>query len=84
MKAVTETGPDPEPDTGRRAGSEADREWLVLAVAALLAACAGLAVATIRDPWYLTVAIAAAFGIFLVAAAMAVVRPLRRRRHHDF
>jgi hypothetical protein len=79
MKAATEAGPE----TGRKAGSEADREWLVLAIAALLAAAAGLAVATLRDPWYLTVAIAAAFGIFLVAGFMAVSRPIRRRRRSD-
>ena len=71
------------PDTGPKVGSEADREWLVLAVAALLAALAGFAVATLRDPWYLTVAIAAAFGIFLVAATVLVARSIRRRHQAD-
>jgi hypothetical protein len=81
MKAVTEAGVDAGPEP--KAGSEADREWLVLAIAALLAAVAGLAVATIRDPWYLTVAIVIAVGIFLVAGFMAAIRPILRRRHQD-
>lgn len=75
MKA-TETVPDTDP----KVGSEAEREWLALALAALLAAIAGLAVATVRDPWYLMIAIAAAFGIFLVATGMVLARHVRRRR----
>jgi hypothetical protein len=63
-----------------KAESEAEREWLVLAVAALFAAVAGLAVASLRDPWYLTVAIAAAFGIFVVATFMTISQRRRRRR----
>jgi hypothetical protein len=63
-----------------KAGTEAEREWAALAVAALLAALAGLAVSTLTAPWYLAVAIAAAAGIFLVAAAMLVTSSFVRRR----
>ena len=62
---------------------EADREWGALAVAALVAAVAGIVVSTMKDPvpWYLTVSIAIAFGIFVVAASVLVAQPLLRRRH---
>jgi hypothetical protein len=64
------------------AKGEAEREWLALAVASLGAALAGIAVTTVKDPspWYLTVAIATAVAVFLVAAAVLAAQPLRRRR----
>jgi hypothetical protein len=69
--------------TGTKAGTEAEREWAALAVAALFAALAGLAVSTLTAPWYLTVAIATAGGIFVVALAMLVVRSRSRHRGRD-
>jgi hypothetical protein len=67
---------------GRRAkaGTEAEREWAALAVAALFTAVAGVAVSTMRDPWYLMAGIAVAAGVFAVAAAMLVLRSVRRHR----
>jgi hypothetical protein len=66
---------------GTKAGTEAEREWAALAIAALFTALAGVAVSTLRDPWYLTVGIVTAFGVFLVAGAMVVVRSVTRHRH---
>jgi hypothetical protein len=63
-----------------KAGTEAEREWAALAVAALFAALAGLAVSTVTAPWYLAVAIATAGGIFVVALVMLVMRSHSRRR----
>jgi heme A synthase len=65
------------------ARGEAEREWLALAVASLGAALAGIAVSTVKNPvpWYLTVAIATAMAVFLVAAAVLAAQPLLRKRH---
>jgi hypothetical protein len=68
-------------NAGTKAGTEAEREWAALAVAALGAGLAGLAVSTVTDPWYLTAAIAAAVVVFLVAAGMFVLTT--RHRHRD-
>jgi hypothetical protein len=68
---------------GAKAGTEAEREWAALAIAALFTALAGLAVSTMRDPWYLTLGIVTAFGVFLVAAAMFVFRLTRHHAHPD-
>jgi len=62
---------------------EAEREWAALAVAAFVAAVAGVIVSTTRSPvpWYLAAAIVLAVVVFLVAVAVLVTRPLVKRRH---
>jgi hypothetical protein len=61
---------------------EAEREWAALAVAAFVAAVAGVIVSTTRNPvpWYLVGAIALAIVVGLVAVAVLVARPLVKRR----
>jgi hypothetical protein len=68
-------------NAGTKTGTEAEREWGALALAALGAGLAGLAVSTVTDPWYLKAAIAAAAVVFLVAAGMFLVTGRHRRRH---
>lgn len=62
---------------------EAEREWAALAVAAFVAAVAGVIVSTTRSPvpWYLVAAITLAVLVFLVAVAVLLTRPLVKRRH---
>ena len=58
------------------------REWATLAIASLGAFIACLIVRPEHDatPWYLTVAMATAAAIFLVAVAAWLAQPVLRRR----
>ena len=59
------------------------REWATLAIASLGAFIACLIVRPGRTgprPWYLTVAMATAAAVFLVAAAAWLAQPVLRRR----
>ncbi len=63
-------------------GRGPEREWATLALASLGAFVACLIVRpdTGATPWYLTVAMATAAAVFLVAASVLVAQPFLRRR----
>jgi len=58
------------------------REWATLAIASLGAfiACLIVRPADGATPWYLTLAMATAAAVFLVAAAAGLAQPVLRRR----
>jgi peptidoglycan/LPS O-acetylase OafA/YrhL len=63
-------------------GRGPEREWSALALAALGAFVACLVVLPEHEatPWYLTVAMATAAGVFVVAASVLLAQPFLRRR----
>ena len=63
-------------------GRGPEREWATLAIAALGAFIACLIVRPEHEatPWYLTVAMATAAAVFVVAVAARLAQPVLRRR----
>lgn len=63
-------------------GRRPEREWATLAIASLGAFVASVIVLpeTGSTPWYLTVAMATAAAVFVVAATVLVAQPFLRRR----